>query len=277
MKTKNAWIQFNKGKKNNLSLLLTRIKKLKELVAQIKHKALEKLITVIGGISAHLKVQPQVMNETLTLEFAISLLLVESALDNFSKLSSEFTRQVEVASMRLRSAVQGKQTPTLLWPVGPALKYRRGGLMEQISHECGAGLKQIEEVLDSFFRDSSKSYELPMLFPLFKQISGVLVILEFERTNAFLVACRNLIEKFSRSDYEYKHSEHVRLAEGLSSIGFFIEGLKYDQHDRANIIETAISQFGSDIVAAAVPTVSNELAESTPIVSSDISSDELAE
>ncbi len=274
---KDAWIQFNSGKKNNLSLLLARIKKLKELVVQIKHKALEKLITVIGGISAHLKVQPQVMNETLTLEFAISLLLVESALDNFSKLSSEFTRQVEVASMRLRSAVQGKQMSTLLWLDGASSKVQERELMEQISHECSAGLKQIEEILDSFFRDSNKSYELPMLFPLFKQISGVLVMLEFERANAFLVACRNLIEEFSRSDYEYKHSEHVRLAEGLSSFGFFIEGLKYDQQDRANIIETAISQFGSDIVAAAVPTVSNELAESTPPVSSDTSSDEFTE
>jgi chemosensory pili system protein ChpA (sensor histidine kinase/response regulator) len=274
---KDAWIQFNSGKKNNLSLLFTRIKKLKELVVRIKHKALEKLITVIGGISAHLKIQPQVMNETLALEFAISLLLVESALDNFSNLSSEFTRQVEVASMRLRSAVQGKQISTLLWLDGASSKVQDRELMEQISHECGAGLKQIEEVLDSFFRDPNKSYELPMLFPLFKQISGVLVILEFERANALLIACRNLIEEFSRSDYKYKYSENVRLAEGLSSIGFFIEGLKYDQHDRANIIETAISQFGSDAVAAAVSPVSNELAESTSPAPSDISSDELAE
>ena len=274
---KDAWIQYNNGKNNNLSLLLAKIKKLKELVAQIKHKDLEKLISVIGGISAHLKVQPQTMNESLSLEFAISLLLIESALDNFSKLSSEFANQVELASTRLRSAVQGEPLPALLWPDGASSRVQERGLMEQISHECSIGLKQIEEVLDSFFRNPDKSYELPMLFPLFKQISGILVMLEFERANAFLVACRNLIEEFSLSDYKYKDSENIRLAEGLSSIGFFIEGLKYDQHDRANIIETGINQFGSDIVAAAVPTTSNKLAESPPPISSDISSDEFAE
>jgi chemosensory pili system protein ChpA (sensor histidine kinase/response regulator) len=283
---RDAWVQYNNGKKNNLSLLLVRIKKLKELVVQIKHQDLEKLITVIGGISAHLKVQPQAMNEILALEFAISLLLIEDALDNFSSLSSEFTHQVEVVSTRLRSAVQGKKTSTLMWLDGASSKVQNKELMEQISHECSVGLKQAEEVLDSFFRDSNKSYELPMLFPLFKQISGVLVMLEFGRANALLVACRNLTEEFSHSNYEYEYSEHVRLAEGLSSIGFFIEGLKYDQRDRANIIETAISQFGSDIVAAivppsideSIPIVSNELAESaaSPVLS-ETSSDELAE
>ena len=274
---KDAWIQYNNGKNNNLSLLLAKIKKLKELTAQIKHKDLEKIISVIGEISAHLKVQPQTMNESLALEFAISLLLIESALDNFSKLSSEFSNQVEIASARLRSAVQGEPMPALLWPDGASSRVQERGLMEQISHECSVGLKQIEEVLDSFFRNSNKSYELPMLFPLFKQISGILVMLEFERANAFLVACRNLIEEFSLSGYEYKDSENIRLAEGLSSIGFFIEGLKYDQHDRANIIETGINRFGSDIVAAAVPTTSNKLAESPSPISSDISSDEFAE
>ena len=274
---KDAWIQYNNGKNNNLSLLLAKIKKLKELVAQIKHKDLEKLISVIGEISAHLKVQPQTMNESLSLELAISLLLVESALDNFSKLSSKFANQVEIASTRLRSAVQGEPMPALLWPDGASSRVQERELMEQISHECSVGLKQIEEVLDGFFRNPDKSYELPMLFPLFKQISGILVMLEFQRANAFLVACRNLIEEFSLSDYEYKESENIRLAKGLSSIGFFIEGLKYDQHDRANIIETGINQFGSDIVAAAVPTTSNKLADSLPPISSDISSDEFAE
>jgi chemosensory pili system protein ChpA (sensor histidine kinase/response regulator) len=272
---KGAWIKYNNGQKNSMSLLLSCIRKLKELVVQIKHQPLEKLITVIGGISAHLNIQPQAMNETLALEFGIALLLVESALDNFNKLPSEFTRQAEVTSTRLRSVVQGKQLSTLLWLDGSSSKAQEMELMAQLSHECCANLKQVEEVLDGFFRDSTKSYELPMLFPLFKQISGILVMLEFERSNALLVACRNLVEEFSRSDCEYKQSEQVRLAEGLSSIGFFLAGLKYEQHDRDHIVEAAISQFGSDIVAAVplpiyepVPTVS---VTSTPPVSSDTS------
>ena len=281
MEAMDAWIKYNDGKKNNLSLLLTGIRKLKELAVQIKHKSLEKLITVIGGTTAHLSVQPQAMSEILALEFAISLLLVESALDNFNKLSPEFIRQFEVTSTRLRSAVQGKwdesQMSKLLWLDGTSSNAQEKELMAQLSYECCANLKQVEEVLDGFFRDSTKSYELPMLFPLFKQISGVLVMLEFERANALLVACRNLIEEFSRSDCENKQSEQVRLAEGLSSIGFFINALKYEQHDRINIVESAINQFGVDIVAAAVslpiyestPTASDGLATPIPPVLSD--------
>ena len=124
-----------------------------------------------------------------------------------------------------------------------------------------------------------------MLFPLFKQISGVLVMLEYERANALLVACRNRIEEFSRSDYEHKQSEQVRLAEGLSSIGFFIEALKYEQHDRINIVEAAINQFGSDVVTAAVPppvpksvpTASDRLATSVPSVLPDLPTVQMVE
>ncbi len=257
IEAKGAWIKYNDGQKNNLSLLLTHIRKLKELAVQIKHQSLEKLITVIGGTAAHLNIQPQAMSEILAQEFAISLLLVESALDNFNEFSPEFTRQVKVISVRLRSAVQGKwdksQMSMRQGPDGISSKAQEKELMAQLSHECCANLKQIEEVLDGFFRDSTKNYELPMLFPLFKQISGILVMLEYDRANAFLVACRNLIEEFSRFDCEHKQSEQVRLAEGLSSIGFFIEALKYEQHDCINIIEAAINQFGSDVVAAAVP------------------------
>ncbi len=257
IEAKDAWIKYNDGQKNNLSLLLTRIRKLKELAVQIKHQSLEKLITVIGGTAAHLNIQPQAMSEILAQEFAISLLLVESALDNFNAFSPEFTRQVKVISVRLRSAVQGKwdksQMSMRQGPDGISSKAQEKELMAQLSHECCANLKQIEEVLDGFFRDSTKNYELPMLFPLFKQISGILVMLEYARANALLVACRNLIEEFSRFDCEHKQSEQVRLAEGLSSIGFFIEALKYEQHDCINIIEAAINQFGSDVVAAAVP------------------------
>ncbi len=282
MEAKDAWIRYNDGQKNNLSLLLIRIRKLKELAVQSKHQSLEKLITVIGGTTAHLNVQPQAMSEILALEFAISLLLVESARDNFNELSSEFTRQVKVTSTRLRSAVQGKwdesQMSMLLGPEGISSKAQEKELMAQLSHECCANLKQVEDVLDGFFRDSTKSYELPILFPLFKQISGILVMLELERANALLVACRNLIEKFSHLDSANIPSEQVRLAEGLSSIGFFIEALKYEQHDRINIIETAISQFGSDVVAAAVPlpsyefipTASDGLITSIPPVLSDL-------
>ncbi|MCK5435325.1 MAG: Hpt domain-containing protein, partial [Nitrosomonadaceae bacterium] len=257
IEAKDAWIKYNDGQKNNLSLLLTHIRKLKELAVQIKHQSLEKLITVIGGTAAHLNIQPQAMSEILAQEFAISLLLVESALDNFNEFSPEFTRQVKVISVRLRSAVQGKwdksQMSMRQGPDGISSKAQEKELMAQLSHECCANLKQIEEVLDGFFRDSTKNYELPMLFPLFKQISGILVMLEYDRANALLVACRNLIEEFSRFDCEHKQSEQVRLAEGLSSIGFFIEALKYEQHDCINIIEAAINQFGSDVVAAAVP------------------------
>ena len=140
--------------------------------------------------------------------------------------------------------------------------------MKQLSHECSANLKQIEDVLDGFFRDPTKSYELPILFPLFIQISGIFVMLEYERANALLMACRDMIEEFSRSGSKSTQSEHIRLAEGLSSIGFFIEALKYEQHDRNSLIESAINQFGSDVVAAAA--IPLTISESTPVTDDEL-------
>ena len=126
VEVKDAWIRYYDGQKNNLSLLITHVKRLKELAAQINYHPLEKLIAVIGGTAAHLNIQPQAMSEILAQEYAISLLLVEGALDNFNKLSPEFIQQVEIISIRLRSAVHNKwdegQVSTHLGPDGISSK-----------------------------------------------------------------------------------------------------------------------------------------------------------
>lgn len=254
---KDAWLKYTAGKKDNLALLLARAAKLKQLAIQIKHQPLEKLIAVIGAAAAQLRNQPEVMGETLALEMATSLLLVENALDNFTRLSPEFPRQVEAITARLRSAALGKWDESQL-PGIPGLdeagrKAQERELLAQVSHETLANLKQAEQTLDGFFRDPAKRSELPVLSPLLKQISGILAMLGLERANALLIACHDLVTKFSSPDYEIRQLEQVRLAEGLSSIGFFMEALKNDRPDRDNIIETAISLFGGEVATEITP------------------------
>jgi len=259
---KDAWLKYSAGKKESLTLLLACAGKLKQSAIQIKHQPLEKLIVVIGGAAAQLRTQPEVMGEILALEMATSLLLVENALDNFSKLSPEFPRQVEAITARLRSAALGKWDESQL-PETPGLdeagrRTQERELLTQVSHEILANLKQVEQTLDGFFRDPAKRPELPALSPLLKQVAGILTMLGLGRANLLLSVCHGMIVKFSAADYEVKQAEQVQLAEGLSSLSLFIEGLgneqpgerRSDKLERNNTIEAAISLFGVEVELA---------------------------
>lgn len=240
------WREFSDGRSSYLELLPSNIEELKQLASQVQCRPLTKLISIMGGTISYLHVRPKEMNNNIAMEMATSLLMVENVLDDFYQLPPEFSDQVEKVSVRLRATTTGKLNnplPDIPGPIEVEYKTQEKRSQMQASQEMLANLRQIEGILDRFFIDASVRTDLPSLLPLFKQVSGMLAMLDLERANTLLHHCQALIEKILDPQHTMDQSEQMRLVDGLSSLGFFVEALNNTQPDSHRIIEAAIALF----------------------------------
>jgi len=258
MQTNDIWREFCAGHQESLVSLLEYTDWLKHLAQQTECVPLEKLIDVIGNTVTDLQNQPQDMNEELAMEMATALLLVESILDDFNKLSPDLPQQIDTLASRLHQITIDHQDPHELssMPVFNAAitsRTQEKELLAQVAQEILTNLGQVENILDKFFFEPAKRSELSALSGLFKQVSGALVILDLERANTLLDLCWSLVEKLLEPNYEIVETEQILLVDGLSSLDFFIDSIRNGQLDSYQIIEEAITLFQIALIPGSAP------------------------
>ncbi len=257
------WDKFSKGEHERLDQLGSHTQELIQLVTQLNCLPFEKLITAINDTVTFLHAQPQNMSEALALELAAALLLVQASLEDFNQLAPEYPEQVDTLVTHLRLITAGEQDDTEL-PEAPIPNESTNQLQEkelhaQASVEMLANLEKIERILDKFFIDPALRHDLKKLPILFRQVSGVLVMFDLERANHLLNLCQDLVKKFSAYAHQVTQSEQTLLANGLSSLGFFLEAVKNAQPRDNSIIETAIAQFDeAEITEPSATTLTTE-------------------
>ncbi|SEF85995.1 hybrid sensor histidine kinase/response regulator [Nitrosomonas ureae] len=247
MQTNDIWREFCAGDQESLVSLSEYIDWLLHQAQQTECAPLIKLIEAMSNTAVYLHAQPQDMNEELAMEMATALLTIESILDDFYKLPPELPHQVDVLVSRLQGVTAGdvnvNELPALPFFNALESNTQDKDLLARVAQEMLTNLGQIECILDKFFFEPSKRYELSLLSGLFKQISGALVMLQLERAQTLSKFCQNLVERLLEPDYEIIESEQILLVDGLSSLGFFIEALRSGQPDCIQIIEEALALF----------------------------------
>lgn len=247
MQANDIWREFCAGHEESLTSMLEYIDWLGHLAQKTECAPLGKLIDAIGSTVAYLQNQPQDTSEELAMEMATALLLVESIIDDFNRLSPDLPDQVDMLASRLSRITAGNGNESELADApglnGIAGKTQETELLTRVSQEILTNLGQIESILDKFFFEPAKRSDLPTLSLLFKQVSGTLVMLDLDRADTLLNLCHRLVEKFFDPDYEIIEAEQVLLVDGLSSLGFFIEALRNKQPGSHRIVEEAITLF----------------------------------
>lgn len=255
---KESWLKFTTGHEESLKNLQEPLSLLVEKSRALENRPLHDLLVqaqaVAGAQSGH-----EGSDETVAIEMATALLLAENALENFTQFSDELAKQLEIQTRRMSAVLSGH--PEEVDAAGiPHLgeisrKAQEKLLMAQVAQEIQANLRRIEEVLDTFFRDTAKRDELPLLDPVLKQVSGALKILELERADKLLGICLASIRNFQNPAYEPDSRELEGVADGLSSLGFYIEAIQHEHSDAEKIIGRSLSRLTGEPVeeAAAQP------------------------
>lgn len=257
MGANDIWREFCSGQQESLTSLQENMEQLLQSAVLTHCKPLEQLVTAMNGAVTNLRTQPQDLNEELAMEMATALLLTENILDDFNRLPVDLPDQVSSLATRLLTITAEHENENIpsssVNPDVATYKTQTRKLQAQVTQEILVNLEQIEKIIDSFFFEPARRSELSMLPPLFKQVSGVLIMLDLERANTLLNLCQRIVEKFSDPAFEIPQAEQILLVDGLSSLGFFVEAFKNQQPESNKIIEEAIALFENTLAIKVKP------------------------
>ena len=229
---KDKWNRFSSGHTHELVGFREQAAQLKDRVANLEQPDLALLVSAISSVTVWVADNPGRVTEAIALETATALLLAESAVENFARISPEFPQQVVAMGARLHASLGGQPTdvpPPVLDEM--ARKAQERLVMAQVVIEIKSNLSSIEATLDGFFRDTAKRIELPSLDVQLRQVSGALSMLGAERAVAALAECRAEITRFAAEDCLAAPGDFERVAQTMSGLGFYIEALQHGVAD----------------------------------------------
>ncbi|GAB3262658.1 Hpt domain-containing protein [Chitinimonas naiadis] len=253
---KDNWARIGGGSLDRLPQVRQQISDLAKRGASLSIKGFDALATALVQLIGTMNGAPA---EGQALEVATALLLLENALIVFPERSTDFPSQSEAMQARLRDGTASAPEVTLLDEV--SRKAQEKLLMAQVAQEIQANLVQIEQTLDDFFRDSSTRAELAGTAGPIRQIRGALLMLDEHDAQQLLDACSEIIKHNQVEDYAAPADQLEFLAEALSSLGFYIDALRREEADRAQIIAPWLQKIrGEEAPAAVEPTEAEQIA-----------------
>ncbi len=252
------WNRFCAGTAAALPQFHEHVRHLAGQIADLHHDDLTRLARLIVDVADAMRKAPLAHNEAIGLEVATGMLLMQDALVSFQRLGADFAGQVDTVASRLDAARSGQPLAAMELPHLDRMSRRAQErlLMAQVVKEIQVNLSAIEQALDAFFRDQTKTAELPNLARPIKQVEGALLVLGQDRAVAVLKECEALISPFGQESYTPRQDDFEEVAAKLAAIGFFAERLQHGPADIDAILnpEVATSADESD-----EPSVEDEL------------------
>lgn len=291
---KNIWNRIAGGDASAAESFEHEMRALAEAGLRLNSAPLSKLLRELKGIARHAThAQP---GDTLGLEMATSLLFVENSLNNIGRLPDNFPERADAMTARLLSVVAGeKPAQSAQWLDDISREAQQRQTMVALASEMQSSLRQVEKLLDEYFRDPSQRASLGQLDVILHQIEGALAVLDQDDAARTIRRTRDAVQRFINADAEAppELQEFQHVAQNVGALSFFIETLQlqsdsatkrfsYDEESglfRANLIEknptlesfqvepesssTAFGEHDSppdDPISPVVPTVEEELA-----------------
>lgn len=223
-----AWNKFCAGTAQALPVFKEQTLALSALVEQLGHTDYRRLAQAIVAATNWLSEQAARYSEAVAMEIATALLLAQNAQENFQRLGNDFAHQVDVTVARIHGCIAGNPPqPGSEVPMLDEMSRQAQEklLIGQVAKEIQSNLAHIEQVLDDFFRDAENRADLLTLETPLRQIVGALTMMRHDGAVAVLQQCAADIKRFALPGYLPQANDFERVANELSTIGFFIDAL----------------------------------------------------
>jgi chemotaxis protein histidine kinase CheA/AmiR/NasT family two-component response regulator len=168
-------------------------------------------------------------DETLCLEIATALLVVESALLDIRRLPEYFAERTDAMSDRLRALAEGsQQASSALDELDHSTRHAQQQAMATLAGEMQAGLQEVERLLDEYFRHEATVAALVDVVPLLHQIEGALAILNQDAAVRALQYTQQVVSGFSDNAPPPEQYVCENLAQNIGALGMFMEALRFN-------------------------------------------------
>ncbi|MCG2575505.1 Hpt domain-containing protein [Dechloromonas sp. XY25] len=235
------------------------------LTEEIGQTDLKRLGQGLGAVANWLTEDVSRFGDTVAMEVATAILLLQNAQESFKRLGTDFAQQVDLMVARLYACIAGKPAADAAMPVLDEMTRRAQEklLISQVAREIQNNLAQVEQALDAFFRDPSGEHDLALLDGPLKQTAGALAMLGHLSAAASVTACVAQIHALAAPGSAHAAEDFENVAGQLSTLGFFVDALPSGETDFDAFVarlqgETAAPEEDDEELAAPEPTVSVE-------------------
>ncbi|HAN54819.1 MAG TPA: hypothetical protein DCQ77_00840, partial [Betaproteobacteria bacterium] len=244
---KETWLKFSAGNHDSLAQFHAQIMQLQDRTAALKSTPLQLLLAQVASTTT--AILPAERLDSIGLEVATALLLIQNTLENYQHVTGELVQQADVQVQRLRAAAAG-ELDTAHIPDVPLLdemsrQAQERLLIAQVAHEVQTNLQQIEETLDAFFRDPrNERAALAQVHSPLAQVQGALSILQLDDASQMLQAARATITQFSDATRPVDEADFSLVADALSSLGLYVDALRHQRSDAQQILLPVLRKMG---------------------------------
>ncbi|HEX6691809.1 MAG TPA: Hpt domain-containing protein, partial [Burkholderiales bacterium] len=243
---KGAWVQYVSGEQKSAGRFRELVAAFKAKAATLGNQHLIKLLDAIALVATKLPDPYPRQNQFMVIEMASAFLLVEQVIDHFTTPPEDLDPQIVIMGGWLLDAAKGKSSGEPPAGLRPDLTQQIGALQlrAQVAKEIIANLQHVEQVLDAYVRDASKRDTLAALPPYLRQIHGALMVLRFDRAAEALAICEKMIATSTEKELAAATEDIDWIAEGLSSLGFFLEPCLHGREPAEQAIQLFFERYG---------------------------------
>ncbi|GLS05598.1 hypothetical protein GCM10007860_27550 [Chitiniphilus shinanonensis] len=244
---KELWSRVAAGQSERLPTLVSELNRLAERSRELHIDGLDGLWQSVAQACQRLKNGRIGENEAL--EMATALLLADNALAIYPTVAPDFAEQAEAMQRRLAEPGADVALPQL---DAVSREAQEKLLLAQLAQEMRSNLQVIEEALDGYFRDPTRYAELAKLDNCLRQLQGALMMLDRAEAVLLLQLCQQRIQSYATGEETPSSTELEELAEGLSSLGFYVDALEQSADDAEKLIAPALARLAGTVEVAPV-------------------------
>jgi chemosensory pili system protein ChpA (sensor histidine kinase/response regulator) len=232
---KNIWNRIAGGDASVADSFEHEMHMLADAGLKLNSAPLSKLLRELKGIARHAAhAKP---GDMLGLEMATSLLFVENSLNQITRLPENFAGRADAMTARLLAVVAG-ETPaqSASWMDDMSREAQQRQTMTALAGEMQSSLRQVEKMLDEYFRDPSQRAALGQLDLVLHQIEGALAVLDQDDAMRTVQHTRAAVKRFVDAEDEEtpEHKEFQQVAQNVGALSFFIESLQLPAGNAGN-------------------------------------------
>ncbi len=250
---KEVWTEYVAGEPRRLG-------RFRELLAPLTQKARElgnlpllQLLLAITGATPQLPDPYPLDGQVMSLEMAAALLMAENIVTHFNHLPPDLDQQVATMKSWLANAVAGEvsTTPPAGLRADIVQKASDEKLRTATAREILKSLQQIERSVEAYALDASKRSTLTPHVATLRQVRGVFAVSNQKRAARLATACQHLLERCAAAPSanptapEETQQQIEWLAEGLGSLGFYLEPCLHGKEPAERAINIFFARYES--------------------------------
>ncbi|HKA38139.1 MAG TPA: Hpt domain-containing protein [Burkholderiales bacterium] len=252
---KGGWVEYISAEQGSAARFRELVTSFKAKAKDLGNQHLAKLLDAISLVAARLPDPYPPTGQLMVIEMASAFLLVEHVIETLTDPVADLEQQIAIMGGWLLDAAKGKSTGEPPPGMRADLSQQVGALQlrAQVSKEILTNLQHVEQALDAFARDPAKRATLPALKPHLRQINGALYVLRFQRAAEALALCEAMINECAKPDYAGADDDMDWIAEGLSSIGFYLDPCVHGREPGEQAIKLFFDRIKKRGAAQAAP------------------------